>query len=255
MIDAAEQVRINAALEKADGDRNLASVILGISPPELNKKIGRCPDLKILWKENRGVTSAPPTDAQTLHREPAPMPPPMDLTQEETDLLDSTIKEDEMLRDGLEKLNLTTDEAGIAVGLQGFHQKYFIKSINILGASNTVVCLKLQSRMAEIELRIKEVQLKIAENPALITSEHGIVYNPREALVREEKYLYDTYVALGDLVRKMFEISNKAALLQAMVRYRMNPNNNNNGHQQKPGFQPARILNANGNGNDRPASQ
>lgn len=229
-----DQTHANIALEKCDGDRHTAAAILGIEVKQLNGIVRRCPELKSRWN-NRAQQRETPLAVETLHRPPTELQTP--LSDEEQKLLTSTLKEDELVQDGLLKLNLTEKEAAIAIELQQFHQKHFIKSINIMGASVTRMSLKLQTQLDELDKRLQTVREKLALEPVPYHNEKGFWFDPRAALVEEERSLLGVYVPMTDQIRKMFEVFQRGMILQAMVRMRMRQLNGAP-IQEKPGYRP-----------------
>ncbi|SRR6266496_2079165 len=234
-MNAQEQM-INAALERFNGQINLAATVLGRDPAALTAQVMECEPLRNRWIE--GADIAAPTPAETFHRPPVMLEDAATLSEDDRKLVESIAAEDKLLKEGLHRLGLSAEEAAVALELQSFHQNQFVQSIHILGASMTKVCLKMQTQMEAAAARLGDVrdQIKLALGPM-----------SRQNLVREEQSLLKSYVAMANQIRMMFDTSQRAVMLQAMIRYRMTKNVTKNPAplhgKNKPGFQPFISLN------------
>lgn len=239
-MDASEII-LNSAMERAGGNVGLAATLMGMTPAECTKALRGCEELRLRWMSANNA-QPPPRQAETVHRPPVPLPPagfdPPDVDREATPdeiaLMESMAKEDGLLRSGLESLGLTPKEAATAQALQKFHEKDFVKSIQILGAGMTATCIKVMTQLAELTERIDEVRgfLKAKEKES-----------DRTALVNEEKNLLLIYQKLAQTVRSMFQTAQHGALLVAMARYRQSGRGDMKS-ASKPGFQPLSALTA-----------
>jgi hypothetical protein len=232
-----EEIILNAAMERAGGNAGLAATLMGMTPAEVNKALRGCEELRLRWMQSN-QTDPPPRQAETVHRPPVQLPEPNGFeppevdyqpTRDEVALVESIVKEDELLQFGLERLGLTPKEAAIALELQKFHEGHFVKSIQILGAGMTATCIKMMTQLAEVKDRIDEVrelQKKAGKD------------QDRSALVDEETNMLRIYIQLGQTVRSMFQTAQHGAMLQAIAMYRKSGRGNTLKSANKPGFQP-----------------
>lgn len=215
-------------MEEARGDRPMAAAFLGMTCRKLHDLIDHNRELKARWT---GALDAAHNPAPVISEVGALSKPRSMSTVDETLevpidaklLLDQMENEDRQLRDGLVRINLTPAEADIAAELALFHRQHFVKSIHIIGAGVTRMSIKVQTQLANIEKRVSDVQ--------------GVLSNlqseDRESWVSEERMLYQSYHALADLLRQMFEIANQSALQHADIMFRMKGGRPQN---SKPGF-------------------
>lgn len=261
------EVEINLTMEKVGGDRTLAAQALGVARTELVRVISNSPTLKARWRSRRpGYKSPDPiavTPAESLNR--IGVMAPQEMSEEERKIAESMNKEDEMLKEGLERLNFTPAEQSLAFEFAAFNNRYFLKSADICMAGLTVLGMKLQTEMVHRQERLAEVRSQmrqhftpappqpLVEPPAPVDPSsppasplpHPPTEPPlpftREQLADEEKNLmtaHDTLLASADRIANTHL---RGMMLQAMVKYRLrNPN-----AAQKPGFQEKRL---NGNG-------
>lgn len=203
----------------------MAATWLEISVPTLRSRIRDSKELAALWGTQEPRHSSKQSevskisDAGSLSRENVELKPfPAEMTEDEKQLAASISREDELLKEGLAKLNLTPEESAIAFELAAFHQRYFVKSVHITGAGVTTVGLKVQTQLSAIAKRLDSVRAKMiqAEDAPPIPA------GDYKALVEEEKGLMRAWVDHGDLAKKIFDVSLRAVLMQAMVQYRLN---------------------------------
>lgn len=263
-MTTAEESRINLALEKAGGDRAYAAQILEMQPANLRRAIHANPNLKARWRKKALKDNTVPTEvtpAESLNR--IGIHPPQEMSEEERKIAESMNKEDEMLKEGLERLNFTPAEQSLAFEFAAFNNRYFLKSADICMAGLTVLGMKLQTEMVQRQERLSEVRRQMRQHftpaPPQPVVEPPAPVDPnappappapakppepplpftREQLAEEEKNLmtaHDTLLASADRIANTHL---RGMMLQAMVKYRLrNPN-----QAQKPGFQEKRITN------------
>jgi hypothetical protein len=165
-----------------------------------------------------------------LHRPPDELPTMNEL---ELTLVEQMTKEDAILAQGLEKFGLTVEEAAIAYQMQQFHKTQFVASVQILGGSMTRICLKMQTQLDELAKRLVEVREKLSEKTTGPIS--------RQTLVDEEKHLMRTFHDFADQTRRMFDTSQRAAMLSAMIRFKLQGGRKKVQDARKPGFSPSYI--------------
>lgn len=263
------EIEINLALERSGGDRTFAAQALKVTRTKLVAAIRGSPTLKARWRGKYPGNSHAPTavtQGESLNR--IGVMPPQEMSEEEMKIAESMNKEDDMLKEGLEKLNFTPAEQSLAFEFAAFNNRYFLKSADICMAGITVLGMKLQTEMVHRQERLAEVRSQmrqhftpavpqpVVEQPAPVapvdpnappaapappTPPEPPLPFSREQLAEEEKNLmtsHDTLIAMADRIANTHL---KGMMLQAMVKFRLrNPN-----AAQKPGFQEKRI---NGNG-------
>lgn len=260
-MTSARELQINLALEKAGGNRRIAAEILGMKVPALKAAIHANPSLKARWRRvatKDNTVPTPVTPAESLNR--IGIPDPMDMSDEEKKAAEALNREDDLLREGLEKLNFTPAEQTLAFEFAAFNNRFFLKSADICMSGITVLGMKLQTEMADRKVRLDEVRSQMRQHftpqpqpehpevmpepvdPVDANAPPAIPAPPpqspmlpftREQLAEEEKNLmtsYDTLIAMADRIANTHL---RGIMLQAMVKFRLrNPNGS-----QKPGFQ------------------
>jgi hypothetical protein len=229
-----DQREINAALERFGGQIAVAAIVMGRDIDEFTKQIKGCEELKLRWCNTGGPlreANTPPTQAETLHRPPlTPEELTADPSRDELELVRSYTQEDQLLSEGLSRLGLNEEEANIALELRRFYQTQFVSCVQILGGGMTRTCMKMQTQLDEAAKRLADVRAAMkADNIGPIS---------RGALVDEERHLLDSYIRLADGIKKMFDSSQRAVMLQAMIRYKLGKHNDAPAKLPKPGFQP-----------------
>lgn len=216
--------RVAEVMEIATGDRLIASELLGISQEKLDEAILASPSLTARWKETRL-----PTEAELVSGdEDNPL-----LSASEKQLAEAMRAENMKLRRGLETLGLTKAEQELAMSLQAFQRKQFRSSMEIIGAGVTRVSLKYQTELDAILERLTSVRRMLAKVD-------NVKLDERKFWVEEERSLMQSYVAVGDQLRRIFEVSQRGAMTLALIRWRQN---GGRAWQQtsKPGFRPQVI--------------
>lgn len=220
MVPEEKKYRINAALEKHNGDRRAAAAELGMEYEALKNAIHNCGDLKLRWsKDGLNLTAQPPTEVETLHRAPPP-----DVIEE---VAKSLIKEDQLLSDGLSKLGLTEHEQSLAMELQEFNRQQFSRSLDITSAGVTRQSLKIMTQLDAIGERLKYVRKVLDDMGEAMLEE-------RPEWVKEEFQLSQAYTALSDQLRKMMSVQYEATKTIAYIKFHQK-----NQKQAKPGFSSA----------------
>lgn len=263
-----DEIAINLALEASGGDRTLAAHGLKLTRTQLIKAINGNPTLKARWRSVRpGFKSPDPvavTPGESLNR--IGVMPAQEMSEEERKIAESMNKEDEMLKEGLERLNFTPKEQELAFEFAAFNNRYFLKSADICMAGITVLGMKLQTEMVYRQERLAEVRSQMRQHftpqpvveptapvepvdpdappaPVKPPPQPALPFT-REQLAEEEKNLmtaHDNLIASADRIANTHL---RGMMLQAMVKYRLrNPN-----AAQKPGFQEKRISNGTTNG-------
>jgi hypothetical protein len=238
----ADQREINAAMERFGGQIAVAAMVMGRDIDDMTKEIKGCEELKIRWGKS---INTPPTQAETVHRPPLEVEELLELqdtapepSADEMAMVKGFTQEDALLKDGLQRLGLDDQEAIIAMELRNFYKTEFVSTIQILGGSMVRVCLKLQTQLGEVTSRLSEVRQGMKQQNLGPIS--------RLALMDEEKYLLDAYIRMSDQIRRMFDTSQRAVMLQAAIRFKIKQTENNQTRPAlgKPGFSP--FLSNNG---------
>lgn len=222
--------RVAEVMEVAVGDRFVAAALLEISIDKLNEFIAGSPALVERWKETR----LPTEDELVSGDEDNPL-----LSASEKQLAEAMRAENEKLRRGLESLGLTKAEQELAMSLQAFQRKQFRSSMEIIGAGVTRVSLKYQTELDAILQRLMGVR-------AVLSKFDSLKLDERKFWVEEERSLMQSYVAVGDQLRRIFEVSQRGAMTLALIRWRQS---GGRAWQQtsKPGFRP-QVIDADSGG-------
>lgn len=205
-----EKTRFHQVLKQTNGDRKLAAEVLGITPEELKDRLHKCPELKEAWCESKTKARTPPSEIETLSREPMDAEARL-LTINEIKSAEAMAREESLLREGVSALNLSDRDREMAVSLCSFNKKHFLDSINIISGGVTRMSITVQTKMDDVRYRIAELEKKL-DDPET-------VYEPefREAITQELRTLYETFTNMGHLATKTFEISQKGMLTQAEI--------------------------------------
>lgn len=255
------EVEINLVLEKFGGDRAQAAVALGVTDKALKAALNNNPALKERWRKRTHKESTTPAAAspgESLNR--LSVPAQTEMSEEERKMAEAMMREDDLLREGLEKLNLTEQEQQLAMEYAAFNNKYFVKSADICMSGITVLGMKLQTEAMDRKTRLDEVRGYMRqyftptppEPSPPVDSANPQVPPPappptpvlpfsREQLAEEEKTLMTAYDTLCDTANRLANTHLKAMMLQAMVKFRLR----NPGAQTKPGYQE-KLINGNG---------
>lgn len=254
-MEDVESARINLALEKSGGDYDFAATLLGIKRSKIKALVNADKTLKARWgkralKESTTPTAVSPGESLTR----IGVPPDQEMSEEERKMAESMMNEDEMLKEGLERLNLTPDERNLAFEFQAFNNRFFVKSADICMSGITVLGMKLQTEIKDRKDRLDEVRRYMRELftpkpappqpepaatdptspvPPVPPAPEPVLPFSREQLAEEEKNLmisHDSLIAMAD---KLANTHLKAMMLSAMVKFRLR----NPGGQQKPGYQ------------------
>ncbi len=213
---------IDEALEKSGGDRDLVAIALQVARSTVDNQIFKSQELTLKW--GRGAYRAP-EQPETLHRPPEDIPR---LNPDDKAMVQAIIKEDSLLKEGLDKLGLSPVETALAVQLSGFHQNCFVQSVQISGAGMTRIGIKIGTQIDEISKRLDIVREEMLKASGPIT---------RAAFMEEEKYLLQAYVDMTDQVRRISDTAHRGMMLQAMIRYKLTMHKNKEKRlPAKPGF-------------------
>lgn len=208
---------IHAAMEAAGGKTSVAAEVLGITTEQLSSIIHRHRDLKLKWATSYKETP-PPSEAVTIHR---PELPPM--TLEEQEIAAAIEKEDNALRRSLKAMGVTDEQARGAAAMSVFQKQHYGSAIAMMGGGILKQFLATQAEAAAVAKRlndpVEEAELK--ENLPLYIA------------------LLEHYRGLLDILNKLYDRANQAALTQAKVRALLGSKDGEGGPKRaKPGFAP-----------------
>lgn len=261
-------MRVDMALEKAGGDRGLAGHILGMTHLKLTRAIKGDEKLKARWMkaQRRDRRAKPLTEAEGLNR-PAETSAAVataeviaEITEEERKMGEAIWRDDDLLKEGLEKMNLTPEEVSIAHEMAQFHQRFFVRSVDILGAGVTRLGIVNQTELADIKQRLNDVRGQIRKcdgmgteaisqvsedpsTPAALKSAKAVVDGlllSREQLANEEKNLMLAYIGLNAEQTRIYQVQLRAVLMNALIQFRLR-GLSMGGRPGKPGYQEKRI--------------
>lgn len=219
-----DQKLVDAALERFNGNRELAATALGRSIDCVYHAISKSDELMMRWGKFNGM------DGQKLTRPHinGTLVDPSDKL-----LVQSIIHEDALLAEGLERLGLTPTEVERAVGMQLFGQNQFVQSVQIVGASMTTICVQLSTQLKEVIARLASVREELAKCGTPIT---------RALLVEEEKFLSESLIGMAEQVRRMSDTAHRGMMLQAMIRFKLSGRRTGKDRSMpKPGFTTGSI--------------
>src|SRR5689334_4489105 len=103
--------QIHAALEKTDGHRRQAALMLGMSEKDFNAKLYTDAELRLRWVGDaktgrpKGERQEPPTKAITLHR-PVVVEPQDQQATEDRHAAEAIAAEDQLVRQGIAALGV-----------------------------------------------------------------------------------------------------------------------------------------------------
>jgi hypothetical protein len=208
---------IHAAMEAAGGKTSVAAEVLGITTEQLSSIIHRHKELKLKWATSYKETP-PPSEAVTIHR------PELPLTLEEQEIAAAIEKEDLALRRSLKAMGVTDEQARGAAAMSVFQRQHYGSAIAMMGGGILKQFLATQAEAAEVAKRLND---------------------PADVELRENLPLYiallEHYRGLLDIMNKLYDRANQAALTQAKVRALLGGGNDKGPKRAKPGFAPLTV--------------
>jgi Bacterial regulatory protein, Fis family len=188
--------RIHAAMEECDGDIARAARILHITGPALRSKLQCNSALKLRWLSTKVEPAPAPAE---IHRPELPAGEPDDILKEDARAL---LKEDALVRSGIESIGVTGKELELAVNLQKFHRAQFRNVLNLLGGGLAKQFIEI---MQEVR-HITELLSNVAESP--VRSETSVDY---EGILRKDR------ATLIGLMNGMYDRALQATLVAAKI--------------------------------------
>lgn len=141
-----EQARINAALEAANGDRELAALSLGMDPTLLKNMINGNKVLRARWTNSKRNLPPDPTKAisrRSVTKDVVPGGP----SPEEMKLALVTQQEDAKFKSGFEKFGFNSEDVDWAQSLQQFSGQNFTKIVDFATGGMTYTLMQVMKKI------------------------------------------------------------------------------------------------------------
>jgi hypothetical protein len=229
---------VHKAFEMTGGNMPAAAAALDITYDDLKQRILNNQELKTRWWGKSG-TAPRKEDEETVSEagaliEAPPAPNSAKLTKDDTYAVSVVVREDALLRKGFKRLNLTKDEAKMAVELANLGRQHAGAQVNIATAGSTRIGVITQGLVDKERRMLDDLYQQIQEAEAANELEKAV-------LLREERHR--TIRNINDLsnsIARHADVTQKTVMLYAMVRasQRSKPNS-------KPGFAEEEAKDAN----------
>lgn len=231
----AQLMRVDIALESANGDRVLAARALGIDPRPLKDLIRDNAVLRDKWlgqgygpqKGSSVELKGAPTPEETLTMGEVK---PAELSKKEQYGIAAIDHDDKALSKGFKALGLADNEVAEAKSMVKFHSAFAAKTVDLFGACLAKRGIRLSMLCEKLEADIK------AQNYRDIWSPDGAL------LVRSgEESKHELLLACLAELRRMVELSHTSALTRAKIDMwarQGGSSPNGKGKNRRPGFDP-----------------
>ena len=211
MTDALKKT-INAAMERTGGNIAHAALLAAIPLVKFKNHIFNCPSLRERWSGGKLETTPPNEEVAAVHRPVIDLPPsaPAPSLEEVAAALD---KEDQLVLQGLSSIGISGPKLDMVDALRKFHGRHFKTSLELIGGGITKEFIDIMSDVRSIRDELSHEGMELG----------------REIMLRQDR------ATLLELMGKIYDRANKAALTQAMIKMKEGEGKNRAG---KPGFSP-----------------
>jgi hypothetical protein len=210
-----QRQKVHRALEKAEGCRAKAAIILEINLSTLRQFIRNDEVLSSRWGgvnvESETVLPKTPTNEQVLHRIPLDTGNPHP-TMGDYDIELALSQENKALRLGLKSLGLTTDQQAQAESLQKFTHNFFGATIELMHGGLVKSTLQMGIEKERTHNRLAAVQQELTN-----LEKYPYGSEIRSFLLEEETGLAKQLRDCGKEIIQSNEIMQRSAILAAMV--------------------------------------
>lgn len=216
------QIRINAALEAADGDREVAALALVMDPLELKNAINNSKDLRLRWMKSK--RNKAPDPAKAISRTSiAPKQIAGGPSQDEMKLAYAMQQEDAKFKSGFEKFGFTAEDVDWAQSLQQFAGRNFAKVVDFATGGMTYTLMQVMKKI--------KMLAEVLERDEFAEDEIGIA---------QSLNTWANFHKLCELQIKMTETAANGAAIRAKVELWKKQAEAGNGSKGKikPGFAP-----------------
>jgi hypothetical protein len=239
--------RVNAAMEKSNGDRGYAAVLLGMTVREVANAIASSAALSSRWDASSesevGVDSEPTQPIppeQSAGKEFTPAADPhverIEPTKAELDAAVSFAKQDAMLRRGLGLIGLSPKEVILADGLAQFNRGFFADTLHMTTGGAARISIILQAEIDSVRAQMHECAQKLSDDQL-----YPVGSPTREALLAEQRDLREAMDRFTTNIRLLANQAMTAAFTQAAIHAKQNSTGTPRG---KPGFTPMKSANS-----------
>lgn len=199
-----EKVRIDEALNQVNGDITQAAILMEMERKRLKDKIYNNADLRRKWTKHGRKEETPRTDP-AIFRDVRQIPETTDIPigcdqENQLALLAEVERENAALKKGLEEIGVTPDAMAEALVLQKFQRRFYSSSIELIGGGITKTFIEMRSMLKELTEEISA----------------GVEDPEREKMLRDDR------ARIMELLGRTFDRAQKAALTQAIIRYKLN---------------------------------
>jgi len=203
-------LRVDAALEKTQGHRNHAAILLGIEYRRFCNVVYTTPALRSKWGTHTKEVPSP-SPATEMHRDPS-IPP---FNSEELALVESYTAESEVWERGLDKLKFTQEKRDFLEAVQANHGVHWKQMSQMFQGGVSYTATELLFQFSKINETIQETYDNPAKFDRKMENQWGSYVTKTAHEVRME--LIDRALSISDMFRKLNSDSERATLIAAQV--------------------------------------
>jgi hypothetical protein len=203
-------LRVDAALDKTQGHRGHAAILLGIETKRLNNIIGWTPPLRAKWgKHDREIPDS--SDASEIHRD-ASIPP---FTPEELALVEAQTAENKVWERGMQRLNFTPEKHEFLAAVMENHGTHWKHMAQMFQGGVSYTATELLFQFNKINSTIADTYDHPEKYDRKMENQWGVYVTKTAHEVRME--LTDRALSIAEMFRKLNADSERALLITAQV--------------------------------------
>lgn len=203
-------MRIDAALEKTQGHRPHAAILLGLPLTRMHDVVNTVAVLRAKWGKSK--KEVPETIAASdMHRDPA-IPP---FSREEVALVEAHAKESALWEKGMDNLNFTEEKRSFLAAVQANHGNHWRQMAQMFQGGVSYTATELLFQFNKLNAVIEDTYANPEKYERRMENQWGTYVTKTAHEVRME--LTDRALAIADMFRKLNSDSERATLIAAQV--------------------------------------